>query len=555
MFTAAGGKFKTSPTLSADGSQVFAAVEERRLYALDAASGAQQWSYATLGNIKGSPTVDVDGHVIVASEGRDIVELKNTGTIVDLLPVGDRVSQQTVTTSNGDVYALVGDKHLVRVEPLTAAWNGRPDVLPSPNANEWDVVTKVSVDTGADMVHATLLNGTTPINGAGVTVAVIDSGIYFDKQTKSVMGGAIANLFQGQVDFVGTGKCAGGGQQKNGYCKYDDTESRDPYGHGSHVAGLIWNNFRDHETGTSLGVAPGAKILSVRVLDGSGAGSYTDVIEGIQYVVANKAAFGGLRVINLSLSGFATTPYFADPLDRAVEQAWAAGLVVLAAAGNTGPLAETISVPGNDPYVITVGAVNSNRTSGYWADDVVPAWSGTGPTLDGFAKPDVLAPGSNLVSFMYNNPRDGVDGANTANLAKIHPDYSANSTMFRMSGTSMATGVMSGIVALMLQANPGLTPDQVKYRLMDTARPAVTGNGDAAYNTLRQGLGRVWAPDAVLSPVDPAGLANLDMNLAADLAHAYDTEADLAFHYQGPVRKVPSDQGDGYLYYVEDANG
>ena len=118
---------------------------------------------------------------------------------------------------------------------------------------------------------------------------------------------------------------------------------------------------------------------------------------------SNKDAFN-IRVMNLSLSAQATTPYFVDPLNRAVEAAWAEGIVVVAAAGNTGPEAETITVPGNDPYVITVGAVDSKRTPGYWADDILPSWSATGPTLDGFAKPDVLAPGANIVSFMYNDP-------------------------------------------------------------------------------------------------------------------------------------------------------
>ena len=127
-----------------------------------------------------------------------------------------------------------------------------------------------------------------------------------------------------------------------------------------------------------------------------------------------------------------------DPLNRAAEAAWAAGIVVVAAAGNQGPGPETITVPGSDPYVITVGAIDGQRTPGYWGDDVVPAWSSTGPTLYGFAKPDVLAPGANLVSFMYND-HDNV--ANSARLVQEHPDYSATSSLFRMNGTSMATAV------------------------------------------------------------------------------------------------------------------
>jgi len=140
-----------------------------------------------------------------------------------------------------------------------------------------------------------------------------------------------------------------------------------------------------------------------------------------------------------------------DPLNRAVEAAWASGLVVVAAASNAGPAAQTITVPGNDPYVITVGALNTNRTPGDWSDDYIPAWSSTGPTLDGFAKPDVVAPGSSVISFMYNHPHQITL---SAKLVQEHPDYSVNTTLFRMSGTSMATAVASGVVALMLGEHP-----------------------------------------------------------------------------------------------------
>ena len=156
--------------------------------------------------------------------------------------------------------------------------------------------------------------------------------------------------------------------------------SHDGYGHGTHVAGIVWSNTQDAYTNVSLGVAPDAQILSVRVLNDQGYGTYADVVEGIQYVVANRDHFG-VRVMNLSLSAVSTTPYFVDPLNRAVEAAWAAGIVVVAAVGNTGPGAETITTPGNDPYAITVGAIDSQHTPGYWTDDAIPDWSGSGPTM------------------------------------------------------------------------------------------------------------------------------------------------------------------------------
>ena len=131
-------------------------------------------------------------------------------------------------------------------------------------------------------------------------------------------------------------------------------------------------------------------------------GTYESVIQGIQYVIEHQTQFN-IRVLNLSISALQTTPYFIDPLNRAVEPAWKAGIVVVAAAGNEGSAAESISVPGNDPYVITVGAVDGRRTPGYWKDDLIPPWSASGPTLDGFIKPDLLAPGAQIVSFMHND--------------------------------------------------------------------------------------------------------------------------------------------------------
>ena len=129
-----------------------------------------------------------------------------------------------------------------------------------------------------------------------------------------------------------------------------------------------------------------------------------------------------------------------EMLDLVMVDGRAAGIVVLAAAGNSGPAAETITVPGNDPYVITVGAVDSNRTPAYWADDILPPFASTGPTLDGFAKPEVLAPGMNVVSYMYN---DASNPENSAYLVQQHPDYSENTSMFRMNGTSMSTAAAS----------------------------------------------------------------------------------------------------------------
>ena len=244
-----------------------------------------------------------------------------------------------------------------------------------------------------------------------------------------------------------------------------------------------------------------------------------------------------------------------------MENAWAAGIVVIAAAGNDGPYAETITVPGNDPYVITVGAVDGQRTPGYWPDDRIPTWSASGPTLDGFIKPDLVAPGAQIVSFMQNY--SSFDPQNAAALVKQHPDYSQTENLFRMNGTSMAAAVTSGAVAVLLQAHPDLTPDQVKYRLMVSARPVGLTTSGQVPNPLQQGAGRLWLPDAVNVAVE--GNGNEGMNLQADLAAGWGTldasgnpvfDLDqLSRHYLGSVRKSLSDDGKYLLYFVESTDG
>jgi subtilisin family serine protease len=441
--------------------------------------------------------------------------------------------------------------------PIPVPWDGRPDVQPTKNKRVWNIVNPVTIDIGADLAQKARASDGQLIKGNGVTVAVVDSGVYFDKEVKKELGNVVQKLYLGQADFVDSvcltdrsgNKTKTIGTQMNGYCALTSKDSADGFGHGTAVASVIWNNFTDQNTGVTLGVAPDANILSVRVLNNDGYGTYETVIKGIQYVVQNKAAYN-IRVLNLSLSAEATVPYFVDPINRAAESAWANGITVLAAAGNAGSAADTITVPGNDPYVITVGAVNENRTPGYWADDFLSEWSSTGPTADGFIKPDVLAPGSNIITFMYNDPDNF---ANSQKIVQIHPDYSATTSLFRMNGTSLSTAIASGVVALMLQAHPSLTPDQVKYRLMDTARPALAGDEqEPAYSILQQGMGRIWAQDAVLSSMNE-GNGNIGMDIVSDLAHGYDTDADLAYHYQGPVREILSDDGQAYLYYVEES--
>jgi serine protease AprX len=455
--------------------------------------------------------------------------------------------------------ALPGIQSIIANHSLKSSDTGAPDVWPTDNKKVWDIAYPVTIDIGADIVQKSKSAPGKRIDGDNVTVAVVDSGVFFDKDVRRELGSVVQRQFLGQADFVqstcrtkpDTKKPKIIGAQFDGYCALTSQDSTDGFGHGTAVASVIWNNFTDATTSVKLGVAPGASIVSVRVLDNDGQGSYETVIKGIQYVVQNKAAYN-IRVLNLSLSAHPSVPYFVDPLNRAVERAWASGIAVLAAAGNNGGAAETITVPGNDPYVITVGAINGNRTAGEWADDTLPPWTSTGPTSDGFAKPDVVAPGANVMTFMYNG---GSSDPDTQQLVLTHPDFSETANLFRMSGTSISTAVASGVVALMLQTHPELTPDQVKFRLMYSARPALTSQGDMVYNVLQQGMGRIWAPDAVLGQFPADDRANRDMDIGADLAHGFQSDVDLAYHYQGPILRLLSDDGQTYLYCIQAQDG
>jgi serine protease AprX len=322
--------------------------------------------------------------------------------------------------------------------------------------------TKGAVDISTGSVDTPLV-WNYGYNGSGVGVAVIDSGVTLKNDLKGANG--ISRVVYSQ-DYVGG-------------------DGSDAYGHGTHVAGIIGANGTNSTgsafTRTFKGMAPNVNIINFRVLDQNGSGNESDVISAIQQAIALKNTYN-IRVINLSLGRQVYESYTLDPLCQAVEAAWKAGIVVVVAAGNSGRDNSmgtkgygTIAAPGNDPYVITVGAVNAHGTVSI-ADDSIASYSSKGPTLiDHIAKPDLVAPGNGVISLLASP---------TCTLATTFPktlvknglyETSGNtnaysSDYFKLSGTSMATPVVSGAAALLIQQNPGLTPDQIKARLMKTAR-------------------------------------------------------------------------------------
>ena len=341
--------------------------------------------------------------------------------------------------------------------------------------------------TGGEMNRASIGSGAKAVqtilgyDGAGVGVAVIDSGITAwhddlgyhgnDSRVRTVAGQRTVKF----VDFV------------NGLTTpYDDN------GHGSHVAGIILGNGKD-TLGARAGIAPAAHLVSLKVLDDHGGGYISNVIAALEWAVINKAQYN-IRVINLSVGAAVTESYTTDPLCLAAKRAVDAGIVVVTAAGNLGKNAAGnvqyggITAPGNAPWVLTVGAYSHEGTVSRH-DDKIGLYSSRGPTAQDFlAKPDVVAMGTGIVSLSVANSLFYQTKA--VALLKGSVNTGAYKPYLSLTGTSMAAPMVAGTVALMVEANPRLTPNLVKAIIEYTAQ-------DYHYNALTQGAGFLNAKGAV----------------------------------------------------------
>ncbi|HWI54166.1 MAG TPA: S8 family peptidase [Desulfobacteria bacterium] len=273
------------------------------------------------------------------------------------------------------------------------------------------------------------------LRGKGVGIAILDTGIYPHPDLTSPVDRIKA--FKDLINYRSQ--------------PYDDN------GHGTHCAGdAAGNGYKSK--GKYRGPAPEASLIGVKVLNRQGSGRVSTILAGIEWCIKNKKKYN-IRVLSMSLGAQASVSYREDPLCRAVHKAWDAGLCVCAAAGNDGPDGKTVNSPGIDPAVITVGALDDKKTISL-KDDSIAYFSSRGPTLDGRVKPDVVAPGSNIIALRA--PDSYID--------KYNKEARVGTWYISLSGTSMATPICSGIAALILQKRPNLKPDALKKILTSTCR-------------------------------------------------------------------------------------
>jgi serine protease AprX len=315
------------------------------------------------------------------------------------------------------------------------------------------------------------------IDGRGVGVALIDSGV---ANVPDLRSNVVA-----RVDFT---------EQRDGL---------DTFGHGTHMAGLIAGDGTS-SAGQWVGAAPGADLISLKVASWNGATDTSSVIAALRWAVTNKDRFN-IRVINLSFGTDAKQTYRSDPLDRAVERAWEAGIVVVTSVGNLGPLAGSITKPGDDPRILTVGAFD-DENSVLREDDHIPDFSSRGVTQDGVEKPEIVAPGVSIVSLRA--PGSTIDEFRAT--ARLDANY------HKGSGTSQAAAIVSGVAARVIQSNPELTPDEVKGILIDTANDNLVGLPGAGHGAVdarravEAATGKQnWKPLTSI-PAPSSGLGTLD---------------------------------------------
>jgi serine protease AprX len=369
------------------------------------------------------------------SEAKAEIDAKAHGRIIGNVPIIHGLAIQG-TAAQARALASNPDVHAVSLNSTVT-----PQSIP----------THIPMMPGSQSVSSNQLQstydqtlGVTPlwkfgVTGTGVGVAVIDTGIDGSLSDFSSAGGGHSRVIVSAVDNP------------------QATSATDGYGHGTDVAGIIAGNGNNRAGNDALqgqyaGVAPNANLVSIKVADESGATTVLDVIYGLQFAVEHQSQYN-IRVLNLSLDSATPQSYKIDPLDAAVEATWMHGIVVVVAAGNRGSASDAVQYsPANDPYVITVGGVDEHGTADP-SDDTIASWSSQGTTQDGLQKPDVYAPGAHIVSVLA--PNSAFANSNCGCLV-------GGGQYIQTSGTSMASPMIAGLAADLLQVHPNWTPAQVK---------------------------------------------------------------------------------------------
>jgi serine protease AprX len=364
----------------------------------------------------------------------------------------------------------------------TSLLTGTVESLLGPTGWMYDETTTdldhVAAVIGADRMRA---RGFT---GRGVGVALVDTGVV---PVEGLTSGNVVN-----------------GPDLSFESQSDDHRYLDTFGHGTHMAGIIVGNERPRllDSDRFQGIAPGARLTSLKVASTQGAVDVSQVVAAIDWVVThrNDDPRNPIRVLNLSYGTDGVQDYRLDPLTHAVENAWRAGIVVVVSGGNSGRTAPELNNPAYDPYVLAVGASDTRGTVDA-TDDVVPDFSSRGSAS---RRVDLVAPGRSILSL--RDPGSYLDEA--------HPSARVGDTYFKGSGSSQAAAVVSGAVALLLQSRPDLSPDQVKALLRGTAErmpsadAAGRGAGELdvyrAYRTATPRVTQTWARSTGLGSLEQA---------------------------------------------------
>jgi serine protease AprX len=398
----------------------------------------------------------------------------------------------TLTAADARTLAASPKIHAVSLNSVLRStwWRGTPA--------PWQLST-----TYDQSVHATGLWRRS--TGRGVGVAVIDTGITGDvPDFRSSRWNSTSRVIASAVVDPNASTAA------------------DTYGHGTAVAGLVAGNghvrdWNDPLANDYAGSAPNANLISVKVANDDGQATTLDALYGLQFAVDHKNDYN-IRVINMSFRSTDAESYKTDPLDAAAEQAWFDGITVVAAAGNMGTASDAVSyAPGNDPYVITVGAVDDQGTADN-SDDVVADWSSQGTTQDGVAKPDVVAPGAHIVSTLAPN----------SDFANLCPTCVIDGSYFQVSGTSLAAPIVAGVAADLIAAHPDWTPDMVKGALVNTATQLPDGAAEVNARAADWAGSDQLTSDQNLTPntlIDPNS-GSIDYNAASWSAGSWSTAAD-----------------------------